>query len=142
MSLFDNNLSERESPLIHLLQGIKDIINHVIPSQLCHYNATCSEMQYEICNEAQKSGYMEERWETWRTTKYPIYKLRDVDVHLCGWLRGIPVYDIRCMYYIDEDGTIDNICFFAGINGVIKDPSANPRFELYNEDIFKKYELI
>ena len=97
MSIFDKDI---HLPTEHLYDACKDIVRHVIPMNMMHYNGQCETMQRDIMFELKNGGLLTNRY--WpRENSSDINKISKVNVNFGEYIRGIPTYVVK-FYFVEE----------------------------------------
>jgi len=97
MSIFDKDI---KLPIDYLYDACKDIVQHVIPMNMTHYNGQCDTMQRDIMFELKNVDLLTNRY--WpRENSSDINKISKVDVETGVYIRGIPTYVVR-FYFVEE----------------------------------------
>ena len=126
MSIFDKDI---HLPTEHLYDACKDIVRHVIPMNMMHYNGQCETMQRDIMFELKNVGLLTNRYRPGENSS-DINKISKVNVEFGEYIRRIPTYVVK-FYFVEE--IISDLWFggralhydkpFAqftvGINGII-----------------------
>ena len=128
MSIFDKDI---HLPIEHLYDACKDIVGHVIPMNMMHYNGQCETMQRDIMFELKNVGLLTNRYWPARDSS-DINKINKVTVEFGEYVRRMPTYIVR-FYFVEEiicdhwyDGRVARYDipfaqFTVGINGIINE---------------------
>lgn len=127
MSIFDKDI---HLPIEHLYDACRDIVDHVIPMNMMHYNGQCETMQRDIMFELKNLDLLTNRFKPVARNSSDVGKINKVDVKYGEFIRGIPTYIVE-FFYVEEifsDEWFGGSAiryeapfarFTAGINGVI-----------------------
>lgn len=126
MSIFDKDI---HLPIESLYDACKDIVRHVIPMNMMHYNGQCETMQRDIMFELKNVGLLTNRYSPGKNSS-DINKINKVTVKYGEYIRRIPIYIVE-FFYVKEiigDEWLNGSAlqydkpfaqFTVGINGII-----------------------
>lgn len=127
MSIFDKDI---HLPIEHLYDACKDIVRHVIPMNMMHYNGQCETMQRDIMFELKNCGLLTSRFKTVIGNQSDAGKINKVTVKYGEFIRRLPTYIVE-FFYVEEifgDEWLNGGAlrydvplaqFTVGINGII-----------------------
>ena len=127
MSIFDKDIHLQ---IEHLYDECKDIVAHVIPMNMMHYNRQCETMRVDIMSELKEHNRLASRFKTVIENPSDVGKINNVTVKYGEYVRRLPTYIVE-FFYVEEITGDERLSesvlrydtplaqFTVGINGII-----------------------